>query len=122
MLTITDSESTTARQTGALVSFAEMCKQVGYNHVEVTVHSYGYTTSGVFGHYEPFKVKHEFTFVLDWFEEIDEPLFWLRHVTYCGKSFLHFACEDKELFWKDEQGRWYCNDPELKEDPDDNDE
>lgn len=111
MLKTTDSESTTARQTGAqTVSFAEMCKQIGFNHVEVVVDSHGYTTAGLFGHYEPFKNQRQFIFTLDWSDDG----FWLTHHTPEGcASWLTFEDENNEFFWKDEQGQWRCQDPEL---------
>ena len=112
MLNSTNSKSTSARQTGAheSVSFREMCEQVGHQHITVLVDSYGYMERGVFSsHFEPFRNKRQFTFVLDWFDDS----FWLCHVGRGGNSWLNFEDEDNELFYQDENGEWHCIDPFL---------
>lgn len=112
MLISMNSKSTSARQTGAheSVSFNEMCKQVGHQHVTVLVDSYGYIERSAFSsHFEPFSSKRQFTFVLDWFDDD----FWLCHVGRGGNSWLNFECEEDELFYQDENGEWRCVDPTL---------
>lgn len=108
-------QSTSARQKGAQesVSFKEMCEQVGHNHITVLVDSYGYTERNLFGgHFEPFKHKRQFAFVLDWFDDND-PNFWLTHVGRGGNTWLNFNREDDEYFYQDENGEWHCDDPDL---------
>lgn len=112
MLNSTDSKSTSARQTGAreIVSFKEMCNRVGHQHITVLVDSYGYTERGVLtSHFEPFRHKRQFTFVLDWFDDD----FWLSQVCRGCKPWLFFGREDDERFYQEENGEWHCIDPSL---------
>lgn len=83
-----------------------MCQQVGKQHITVNVLSYGYTVRSIFdSYYEPFKNKRSFPFVLDWFDDDD---YWLT----CVGSLI-FNNEEDEIFYQDENGEWYCDDPEL---------
>ena len=82
-----------------------MCQQVGNEHITVNVLSYGYTVKRILNsYYEPFKNKRTFSFVLDWFDDDD---YWLTH------AYLIFNNEEDEMFYQDENGEWYCDDPEL---------
>ena len=89
------------------MTYKEMCQQVGKKHIEVNVFSYGYTVKSIFNsYYEPFKNKRLFSFVLDWF---DDDYYWLSAVD----NHLIFSNEEDEMFYQDENGEWYCDDPEL---------
>lgn len=101
-------------ETREFVSFNDMVKQVEGKSVTVLVDSWGYTERSIFGgHFEPFKHKRQFTFVLDNF---DNDLYWLTHVSGNG-SWLMFECEEKESFYF-ENGDWHCDDPDLFARPD----
>lgn len=78
---------------------------------EVIALSYGYMSTGIFSHYEPFSNLREITFDL---LKFDNGLIILDH------KWLFFLDEDNEDFYI-EDGKAYVNDPELKEAPNDDD-
>lgn len=89
------------------MTLQEAVKQCDCTYVHVL--SYGYMSSGIFSHYEPFgNSAREILFDIAIWDDGD--------IDLVHKRFFFLNEKDEDFYIKDNV--IYCNDPELKEVPD----